>query len=283
MMNIIEDQTNLKPDFPVSVRKQLLYRKDNCEGLYHWHPFCEISTLLSGKGRYYVNGKEYTLEKGDLIIFNNIEPHGWEVTSNTMELMVMIFSPAFIASSLDFFDGKYMQPFHSRGTNFQNKVSGTDPNVPKIAALMQEVWKESIRQDTGFQLMIKAKILEILALLTRHYQRDSLKDTPPLSPRTRKYMKRLEDAFYYINAHYTEDLTLEAVANQVYLSPNYFSTSFKQTTGIGFREYLIRLRLKHAQELKSNSDLTTKELAESCGFHTISSYYKMLRKYSDYI
>ena len=42
------------------------------------------------------------MDKGDIIIFNNVEPHGWNLLDEDMELLVMIFSPEFVAEKLSF-------------------------------------------------------------------------------------------------------------------------------------------------------------------------------------
>ena len=56
-------------------------------------------------------------------------------------------------------------------------------------------------------------------------------------------MKRLEQAFTYINAHYCEKITLEEVAASVYMSSNYFSSYFRKFTNISFSDYVTRLRV----------------------------------------
>ena len=55
-------------------------------------------------------------------------------------------------------------------------------------------------------------------------------------------MKRLEQAFTYINDHYCEKITLEEVAASVYMSSNYFFILFSQ----GGQYQLQRLRDKAA-------------------------------------
>ena len=51
----------------------------------------------------------------------------------------------------------------------------------------------------------------------------------------------------YIYKNFQKSLTLEEVSAVASLSPTYFSRKFKQTTGMGFKEYLNYVRLKHAR------------------------------------
>ena len=43
------------------------------------------------------------MEEDDIIIFNNVEPHGWKLIGGDMKLLVMIFSPEFVAEKLSIF------------------------------------------------------------------------------------------------------------------------------------------------------------------------------------
>ena len=67
------------------------------------------------------------MEENDIIIFNNVEPHGWKLLGGRMKLLVMIFSPEFVAEKISTFDTEYLRPFVERGTNFKNRVGHEVP------------------------------------------------------------------------------------------------------------------------------------------------------------
>ena len=78
-------------------------------------------------------------------------------------------------------------------------------------------------------------------------------------------MKRLEQAFTYINAHYCEKITLEEVAASVYMSSNYFSSYFRKFTNISFSDYVTRLRVNRARELLREDGANVTEIALHVG------------------
>ena len=92
-------------------------------------------------------------------------------------------------------------------------------------------------------------------------------------------MKRLEDVVYYINSHYTENLTLEEVAGRAYMSPSYFSTYFRNVTNRRFSEYVTMLRLNRVQELFLTTDRTVSSIAMECGFRNMSNFYRLYKKH----
>ena len=81
----------------------------------------------------------------------------------------------------------------------------------------------------------------------------------------------------YIYHNYKKPLSLEEVSAQAALSPTYFSKKFKQVTGMGFKEYLNFVRLKHAQTALLTTTNTITDIALESGFND-SNYFKDLFK-----
>ena len=90
----------------------------------------------------------------------------------------------------------------------------------------------------------------------------------------------VERAMNFIDDHFTEPITLNDVAEMAYMSPNYFSQYFKKVTGQNFSDYLSGLRIKKAQELLKNSDMSVIDIAMACGFHNMSNFYRMYKKHT---
>ena len=170
------------------------------EAMFHWHTFCEITTVIQGRGRYFVSGREYAMEEGDLIIFNNAEPHGWISSEEDMHLLVMVFQPEFVADKLDAFGNEYLRPFVERGGNFQNRISHEDKGADRIREIMMEIRRENEAGEEGYRLMIRADVLRILTLLIRHYQ-DGTKSSESLKEKSAA-MQRLGEAFRFIEENF---------------------------------------------------------------------------------
>lgn len=83
-----------------------------------------------------------------------------------------------------------------------------------------------------------------------------------------KMLKSVQQALTYINQHFPEEITLESVANEVHLSPNYFSNIFKKTTGFTFIEYLTNLRIDKAKLLLMDLNCTIYQIASEIGYST---------------
>jgi two-component system response regulator YesN len=82
----------------------------------------------------------------------------------------------------------------------------------------------------------------------------------------------------YLENHFAEDISLEDVAEQVNISPQYFSKLIKKTTGFNFIDWLSMLRVKKAKELLTNSNYTVKEVCFMVGYKDPNYFSRIFKK-----
>ena len=82
----------------------------------------------------------------------------------------------------------------------------------------------------------------------------------------------------WIAEHYGDAVTLEMVADQVGLSPTYFSTQFRQMEGRTFSDYLTTVRMEAARELLSTTSMTNYEIADRIGYSDEKYFGKVFKK-----
>ncbi len=96
-------------------------------------------------------------------------------------------------------------------------------------------------------------------------------DAPRLS-------REIAEAVSYMERHYSEAITLQLVAENVFMSPNYFSSLFKKELQISFVEYLNRIRIERAKELLVHTFIKSYEIAERVGYADESYFGRMFKK-----
>lgn len=82
----------------------------------------------------------------------------------------------------------------------------------------------------------------------------------------------------YIAEHYMENPSLEDVACKLHINPGYFSTLFRQLSGMCFREYLRKERISHAQKLILSGDYKLYEIAERVGYQNTSHFNRAFKE-----
>lgn len=88
----------------------------------------------------------------------------------------------------------------------------------------------------------------------------------------------IHQSIQYLGTHYGEHITLEDMAQKVYLSPSYFSRIFKKETGITFSAYLNRVRIEHSKELLRHPNIRLTDIALMVGFEDQSYFTKVFKK-----
>ena len=81
--------------------------------------------------------------------------------------------------------------------------------------------------------------------------------------------KRYRDAvLQYVNAHMDEKITIQELADQVYLSVYHFSREFKKENGVTVKQFVTEIKNKQAEKLLCSTDLKVHEIAELLGYET---------------
>lgn len=82
----------------------------------------------------------------------------------------------------------------------------------------------------------------------------------------------------YIAEHYDEDLTLNLLAEKVYLSPNYLSNMFTKVTGCSLHKYIKQFRMKKAREFLTGSNMKIVDICRAVGYPTPSYFIKTFQQ-----
>lgn len=89
----------------------------------------------------------------------------------------------------------------------------------------------------------------------------------------------VEAAIRFIEAHFTEDLSVERISDAVQLNAAYLSRIFKQDTGKTILEYLTIRRIQESKKLLLSTKRNIHEIAQAVGYNNTNSYIRFFRKY----
>lgn len=89
---------------------------------------------------------------------------------------------------------------------------------------------------------------------------------------------KLQQAIDYIQAHLAEEVSLEAIATELGMSPYYFARLFKQSTGYSPYQYVIRCRIERAQELMAQESQSIASIALKVGFASQSQFGRHFKR-----
>ncbi|MCM1044849.1 MAG: AraC family transcriptional regulator [Candidatus Gastranaerophilales bacterium] len=229
----------------------------------HYHSFFEIFYLYAGKCRFLLKDHVYHLNKGDLVLIAPGELHHAVYSSDAStacEIVNILFLKEHLA--LPIRSQEYRSFMGSVPTLYQEEFH----------ALLNKMLSEAPLLDEYSSAFLQCYLTEVLLLLMRHSVMNE-REPELLNARDADILL----ATKYIYKNFQKPLTLEEVSQVASLSPTYFSRKFKQVTGMGFKEYLNHVRLKHAQMALLTTNNTITDIALEYGFND-SNYFKDLFK-----
>ena len=92
------------------------------------------------------------------------------------------------------------------------------------------------------------------------------------------FSPRISHIILYISDHYTEDLTLQRIADDFHISPVYLSRSFKAETGKNIITFINSIRIEKAKLLLASGHYQAREAALMVGFHNSQNFYNVFKK-----
>ena len=232
----------------------------------HTHQMCEVYLFLNGKASFRIEGSEYRLERGDLLIMRPAEAHCIQVQpDHPYERLSMHFEPG-LFDRIDP-EQKLLQVFMDREAGRFNRFAAAEFQDQNYRVMLTRLMEPEHQQ----RLDIIAVLLELLNQLYRLYQqRGESEPAAESSP--------LFQVIRHINEHLSEPLSLDSLCEQFYLSKPQLCRSFKRTTGASVGEYINAKRLLQAQSmLRAGSPPT--QVCTACGFNDYSAFYRAYRKH----
>jgi AraC family transcriptional regulator len=150
----------------------------------------------------------------------------------------------------------------------QNLLSVILQSTPATDYLHHQVLNNL--NDAG-KLEMDTRVIELFSeaagIITNH---SAEVDTPVASKFNR--LTTVERAKEYMNTHFSNDISLQEVALNSFISPFHFSRLFKKITSFSPHQYLQQVRLKHAEMLLKNSNLPVADIAYNSGFSSTAYF-----------
>ena len=237
--------------------------------LMHAHDTHEVYYLISGDGQYVVEGNEYPLEPGIVMVMRSNEVHRPQIKGNVpYERMAIHFHPEFV-DQLD--PGRMLlQPFENRPLGRGNYYRKDAFN----AGFIHECFS-NMSQSHGTQeekaLVITVNFYAILAELRRGFlQKDPTRD----AVQEPKYIVQIIN---YINHNLTGDLSLDLLCRRFFISKSHLNHIFREATGSTVWEYVQVKRLFYARQMIRNGE-TAQSAAGVVGFNDYSAFYKAYKR-----
>lgn len=238
---------------------------------FHFHDFDKLVLLLDGRVDYTVESVTYAMRPGDVLLVKHHTIHKAVIDKTVPYDRVIVY--------LDRRFFERMLP----GAGLMDGFEWADrrgeyllrPDAEQLAALREAVAAyEALRGDDqlGAQTLRDAGILRLLVLVNRLSAGHAERDTP-----NAVHDPKIAEVLSYINENLNRELSVDALAERVYLSRYHFMRLFKAQTGMTVHAYVRQKRLMQAARLIREGQSAARAAVE-CGFGDYSAFHRAFRE-----
>jgi len=174
-----------------------------------------------------------------------------------------------------------MTAFHSYFTllceSYHDDVKRTKESLWEMWVVLSRMLK-----DMGVTVDIKKSSATTLQSLSQSAQARLLKIAEEIAHWQAHDLEGvLFQAKTYIESHYDQSISLEDVANQIQLSPYYFSKLFKEHIGMTYIDYLTKVRIERAKVLMRSTSKSQKEICFEVGYRDPNYFSRVFKRWTN--
>lgn len=227
--------------------------------LPHTHACTELFYVVGGLGQFRIMDKMLAVKQDDLVIVNpQVEHTEVSLNANPLEYIVLgVEGLEFTASEGG--DGRYTLFNFRRGRE-------------ELLTLFHDILSEIDRKPAGYEIVCQ-DLLEVLVVKLMRHTGFSLTVAPQ-----RRSSKECAAVKRYIDGHFKESVTLDALAGMAHVNKYYLVHTFSREYGISPINYLISRRVEESRHLLERTDHTLSQIAQMMNFSSPSYFSQSFRK-----
>ncbi len=251
---------------------------------YYWKGkgLCSIKTFTNGNAYYNTGKGYYRVDNNSFLILNNDTEYSIKINQQAPVSSFCLFfkkellselgslvmrKPGFLIDNYNFLPDNYH--FFER----------TLPLVQLSASFYR--FRSDFENFKSDQFWITENFVSIINDLARinsgnYHEMDKLQIKS--KPARQEVYKRVLIAREYLHYCYHRDVSLEEVANISFLSLNHLLRCFRQVFGISPHQYLVTVKLQHAQRLLTNSNSSLNQICNEIGFQSVGTFCNLFKR-----
>ena len=262
-MKYYRERIELDMEIPAKIYLQKGQHSNNTYPL-HWHSNLEFNLVLKGQINGKIAGQNITVNEDDIFFVNSDELHETDAEPGCdINAVTILLSKKILKEYCPQIDDYY---FDISNPIIKSEIKSI---ILKCATVFEE-------KNDFYKLELSYLLRQLCLVLLRNCRRKRIDaDTNKFE---RENMTNIKSAINYMEQNYENSVTLNDIAGEIGMSPNYFSRFFKKTTGETFYSFLNRIRVFHAENDLLNTDKSVTEIAFENGFPNTKSFIEMFKK-----
>ncbi|MBO5460169.1 MAG: helix-turn-helix domain-containing protein [Ruminococcus sp.] len=238
----------------------------------HTHDYYEFYFFLEGSVTMYINTKGYTLKTGDMVLIPPGTPHYTIIHNPDIPYRRFVFwiSKNYFEQLIAQSDDYGFMLKHTASTKryrYHYDTVAFNTLQAKIFQILEELHGDRFAKDAKISLCISDLIL--------YLNRSIHEMVHP--PKRREEHSLYRNLIFYIEHHLDEDLSLDHLAKEFYVSKYHVAHVFKEYFGLSVHQYIMKKRLLKCRDaILSHTSISEAYLLY--GFKDYSSFFRAFKK-----
>jgi AraC-like DNA-binding protein len=242
------------------------------EVAYHYHDFAKIMLFIKGNVNYIIEGRSYELKPYDIVLVNAGQLHRPQLMDDAPYERIIIYISSSFMKKYQTDDCDLSRCFKEAGKGHQNVLRIENLEKSSLYAACRNLERSFEDQEFAKELYQRILFLEFMILLNRAILNNHVN-----SIQNEISNRKIADVIDYISAHLAEELTVDKIAGNFYLSRSYLMHLFKAETGYSLGSYINEKRLLLSKSLIQNGKSVT-EACYECGFRDYSTFSRAFKR-----
>lgn len=230
----------------------------------HWHEEMELLVIARGKARVQLDGISYEVSAGEYLFIKPYTLHAaYSLGEERVEFYAIVVHADFLASLIqDTVSKKYIAPLFDGSAELPVHLHSRQEQSLGCLPLLQQIKSAYMEKADGYELLIKARLFEVLHKLYRS-----------ASPRLHagrkvdnRNLEALRRVIQLVHKRYAEKITLDELAAEAHMSKGYFCRLFHKHFAMTPIDYVNSFRIAQAAMLLAYTDRKLIDIALCTGF-----------------
>ncbi len=245
-------------------------------------PFSRLYFITEGECQVFHHGEKFVLQAGTVHLIPSFTTCNY-VCENYFEQFYIHFIPE-LDSQYNIFDTMHFE--YSRQATRQDEwlfqrllqlnpnrgLFNHDPKIYQTKPYIKETTRSTYVQSARDLIESQGILLQLFSRL--------FADTDQHQPYSLEKFRRFGSILQFMQQNLHEKITLQQLADEACLAPDYFSRLFEQLTGFRPIEYINRKRIERSQLLLITTNENLETIARQAGFTSLSYFSRSFKKYT---
>lgn len=197
----------------------------------HFHEYYVIGFVEGGRRHMCCKGREYDVSRGDMVLFNPRDNHFCApVNGELLDYRAVNVPAEVMEHAAKEITGREFTPHFTRNVVYQSDIA------PAIGTLYDAILRKApqMEKEEAFFFLLEQVFMEYA---------EPFDEAAMIQPNP-----RIEELCRYLEDHFSENVTLDRLLEQVDFGKSYLLRAFTRQTGLSPYRYLQNVRLTRAKE-----------------------------------